>query len=433
MRDLFLFFFGIFITILNAQTDSLFTRLPENIYTTNTSKYSVYYKNVVLTQHPEDYSFSVNCPVGFDDGDKYNLDSLNSGIYPLCIDVKDSLGNLLGTDGCQLLVTENNISQSDTLRMLFVGNSLTYAGKYERNIKTLMDESGSYPVKFLGTQFYNEQDSIDGIFHEGRAGWSWGTYCRSNLSPFVYSEFPGVDVERYLHEKLNDEIPDIVIFFLGVNDIFGINSTSLETIDAGITDIFKSWNMGLVIDEFEEALPNTPIGIVLIPVANERLEPWYLQYGDSAKAWEYRQCQHRLEQRYIDHYNDLSRQNFSMIPVYPNIDTYNGYYETDARHPNLLGYNQISHSIYGWIKYQISQWMKEPENLIIVNSGSCASLSWDLMTGAAKYNIYRSPDPYAGFTLIGSTDGTSFIDPESSGSDQYFYRVTAENSLKNNK
>jgi lysophospholipase L1-like esterase len=412
-----------------SQTDSLYLRLPDYIYTTTTSKYSVYYKNVILSQTPVKYSFLVNCQVGYDEGNKYNLDSLESGIYNLSLEVRDSTGLLLESDESQIIVTENSISHNDTLKILFVGNSLTYAGRYERYVKEMIEDECDYPVKLLGTRYYSTQDSIDGIFHEGRSGWTWGYYCRDTTSPFVFGAYPSVDIERYINEKLNGETPDIVSICLGINDIFNIDTSSLETIDNAITNIFKEWNMGLLIDKFQEAIPNTPIGIVLIPVANERLDPWFIQYSDSAKAWEYRKSQHRLEQRYIDQFKILNKPNFSVIPVFPNIDTYSGYSEINALHPLLYGYNQIANSIYGWIKYQISQWMTEPKNITITYSESSANLSWDQSSGVYEYHIYRSKDPYSGFEQIGSTFETGFTDNYILGSDKYFYKVTSDNFI----
>ena len=426
-----IYFAALFFAIsVYSQTDSLFLRLPDYIYTTTTSQYSVFYKNLILSETPDNYSFIVNCPVGYNDGNKYSLDSLTSGSYSIQIEVLDSLGNILETDESQLMVTENNITHNDTLKLLFIGDSLTKAGKYERYAKELLDEVGDYPIKLLGTQFYTTQDSIDGIFHEGRGGWKWANYTLDSLSPFVYSVYPGVDIQKYIDEKLNGEVPDIVMIFLGINDVFGIDASSLETIDATITNIFKDRSMGLLINEFAETLPNVPIGICLIPVANERQETWYTLYGDSTLCWEYRQCQHRLIQRYIDYYKDLAKPNFSMIPIYPNIDTFNGYYSTNALHPNLYGYEQIAYSVYSWIKYQISQLMTEPKNLQIGYNVNSIILSWDQSAGAYLYNIYRSTNPYSGFTPIGSTPDRFFIDSEINQSIRYFYKVTAENSLK---
>lgn len=150
--------------------------MPEYIYTTTTSNYSIYYNNVVLNQTPEAYYYTINCSVGYSDSMKYNLDSLVVGNYDLQMEVRDSIGNVLESKNSYVIVTDNQINFNDTLKILFVGNSLTFSGRYERCVKSFLEEESNYPIKFLGTQHYTEQDSIDGIFHEGRGGWLWGTY-----------------------------------------------------------------------------------------------------------------------------------------------------------------------------------------------------------------------------------------------------------------
>jgi len=423
------FLFLVFVINIYSQDDSLYLRLPDSIYTTTESKYSVYYNNVLLTQSPEKYFFEVISSVGYVDSMKYNLDSLAVGNYAIELQVKDSLGNVLESKNSQVIVTDNQVNFSDTLKILFVGNSLTYGGWYERYTKQFLEETGNV-VKLLGTQHYTAQDSIDGIFHEGRPGWTWGMYCRDLKSPFVFGYYPGVDIEKYITDSLKNERPDIITIFLGINDLYNVGTSSLEEIDSGIDNIFESWNMGLLIDEFQETFPNTPIGIILTPPANERLNTWYSQTGDSSSAFEYKKKQHRLVQRYIDRYKELGKPNFSMIPIYANIDTYYGYPETNLQHPNLYGYEQIANSVYGWVKYQISQWMTEPKNVKIADNSTYVQLSWDYVNGASFYIISRSDDPYSGFLEVGTSSVPFFTDSDISGSNKYFYRVTAVNSSK---
>ncbi len=70
-----------------------------------------------------------------------------------------------------------------------------------------------------------------------------------------------------------------------------------------------------------------------------------------------------------------------------------------------------------------------PDNLITVSvTSSEADISWDAVTGATYYHIYRSTDPYSGFTQINTTTGTSYQDTGVSAGNKYFYYVTADNS-----
>jgi hypothetical protein len=49
-----------------------------------------------------------------------------------------------------------------------------------------------------------------------------------------------------------------------------------------------------------------------------------------------------------------------------------------------------------------------PKNVSISNSGSNVTLSWSSITGAQKYTVYSSTDPYGAFTYEGETTGTSY-------------------------
>jgi photosystem II stability/assembly factor-like uncharacterized protein len=69
-----------------------------------------------------------------------------------------------------------------------------------------------------------------------------------------------------------------------------------------------------------------------------------------------------------------------------------------------------------------------PVNLIISTNTTSSLLSWDGVSGASYYRIYRSDDPYSGFTEIGTSVSPDFEDTNISGGNKYFYIVTADNS-----
>lgn len=138
--------------------------------------------------------------------------------------------------------------------------------------------------------------------------------------------------------------------------------------------------------------------------------------------------EHRLNERYIDQYKLLAKPNFSMVPIYPNIYTFSGYYDTNLQHPNLFGYEQIAYSIYGWIKYQISQWMSQPVNLQIECYENYNLLNWLAVNGAINYKIIRSVDPYSNFVEIGTSTTPNYTDIGITNSIKYFYKVIAINN-----
>jgi hypothetical protein len=82
-------------------------------------------------------------------------------------------------------------------------------------------------------------------------------------------------------------------------------------------------------------------------------------------------------------------------------------------------------SVYYQWEIVITGALSTPENVQISLAGTSVQLSWDEVSGATKYNIYASDDPYTGFTKISEVTGyTSWNYPITS--DKKFYRVTAE-------
>jgi len=69
-----------------------------------------------------------------------------------------------------------------------------------------------------------------------------------------------------------------------------------------------------------------------------------------------------------------------------------------------------------------------PANTTVVTAtASEVNLGWDAVTGATLYNIYRSTDPYSGFTKIGTSGTNSYQDTGVSAGNKYFYYITTEN------
>ena len=334
---------------------------------------------------------------------------------------------MLEQDSSKIIVTENSISKNDTLRILFIGDSFTLPGVYEKYFKDIYISSTASPIKLVGSNsntLYPYWGVDNEIYHEGYSGRSWEWFANYLESPFVFDAVGALDFDRYFSETLHGEKPDLVVLFMGICNMGLTDPYPIEVIDNLISSFFTTTKMLKLINSLTIKLPDAKLGVVLIPPPNEReythTDPDY---------WERKIMYHRLDQRYEDFFKNYN-QNISVIPVSSNIDTFSSFGETDGVHPNPAGYMQIAHSIYGWVKYQISQMMTEPKNITISYSSSSANLSWGASSGAFLYNIYRSTEPYYGFVKIGTTTFTEFTDSGIDNSEKYFYKVTADNSLK---
>ena len=309
---------------------------------------------------------------------------------------------------------------------MFIGDSYSWVGIYEKHVRDIYESSTGKSIKLLGTNSnprFPEYGAESNIFHEGYSGVSWNWFANYEDSPFVFDGT--IDCSRYFLDSLDNEKPDLVVIFLGINDIGSGDPSSIETIDERIDLFFGVNRMTKVMNSLIQALPDVEIGIVLTPPTNER-EYTYTN-PDLLNYWERKLMHHRLCQRYIDHFKTLNNLNISIIPINVSIDTYFGFGEDDYLHPIIYGYEQIGTSIYSWIKYRISQWMDIPLELSIEYNGDSTTLLWQASSGAYQYHIYRSIDAYTGFVEIGSSSVPNYLDINISGSISYFYKVTADN------
>ncbi|MBN2789755.1 MAG: hypothetical protein JXR69_06170 [Candidatus Delongbacteria bacterium] len=412
--------------------DSLYLSLPDEIYLSSDIQFSIYFNNLISGILPDKYSFEVSCNVGYRDSIRYNLDSLNEGSYEIEIHIKDSLGQITECDSSMVFVSDHTIDPNDTLKVLVIGDSYTNAGVYLKHLKDIYNSSTNNPIKFMGTNYnvgYPYYGIDNELFHEGYWGKTWDWFANNLSSPFIFEEEEGLDISRYFYESLDKETPDIIIIFLGINDLAYADPTTVETIDNWIDyKILNDSTSGKLIDSICAVFPNSQIGIALTPPVNVR----EYTYTDTTQLdyFERKKCHHRLCQRYIDYFKTRNNSNISIIPINVNIDTFSGFGETDPLHPVISGYRQIAFTIYGWIKYNIQLIKTRPAGLEISFQESQVDLNWDNVEGAELFRIYRSINPFGDFIKIGTSLTPNYIDHDISLSKKYFYRVTSENSLK---
>ncbi len=66
-----------------------------------------------------------------------------------------------------------------------------------------------------------------------------------------------------------------------------------------------------------------------------------------------------------------------------------------------------------------------PDNIAINRDSGSTLLEWNEVIGAVSYKVYRSEDPYSGFSQIGISPTNLFTDPEVLSGNKYFYYVIA--------
>lgn len=175
-------------------------------------------------------------------------------------------------------------------------------------------------------------------------------------SPFCYLNAEGqpqADVARYIRAECGGVPPDVVTFLLGINDTFGAKAEKPDDMDTRIDLVLRKADTLLKI--FREAAPRAALAIGVTTPPNSRQGAFTNNYGTKYTRWNWKQVQHRLAQKEIEHFGGREKEGIFLVPTELNLDPVDGYPETNGVHPNTIGYQQIGRSFYAWLKY----WLQE--------------------------------------------------------------------------
>jgi len=348
----------------NTTATSLQLTLPEKFYAVPGVEMSIYFDNVVLTKTPEIYGFHVKCDIGAAQTRRWTITPTaeDVGEHELSIHVSGPDGEQVASAATRLRVIPADAGAGRELRLLIVGDSLTHATVYANELARLLSLPANPRWTMLGT--HQPKQAAEGVAHEGYGGWTWkrfasqyephpdGTY-RKRSSPFVYladDGKPQIDVKRYLAKECGGQLPDSVIFMLGINDCFGAPPDDPEAIDVRIDAMFKQTDV--VLEAFREAAPEAEFGLCLTTPPNSREAAFQANYKGRFHRWGWKRIQHRLVQRQLERFagNDPA---MIIVPTQLNLDPIDGYPVNNGVHPNASGYQQIGATIYACLKARL--------------------------------------------------------------------------------
>ncbi len=348
-------------------SDSLQLTLPPTVYAVPGVPMSVYFDNIVLTEHPEEYKFEVKCDVGATEEKRWTVTASDKdvGTHAMEIAVKDAQGKVLESGKMALRVAPRNAGAERTLRLLIVGDSLTAATAYPNEIGRLLSEPGNPKWTMLGTS--KPGSAKPGVAHEGYGGWRWETFltkwdpqppgvaagplARKSTSPFLYADKDGkgkFDLARYFKEECGGQPPEVVTFLLGINDCFGANpedeTAKLKTIDAALDNADK------LLAAFHAAAPQAVLAVGLTTPPNSRESGFEANYKGKYHRWGWKRIQHRLVQRMMERLSHREKEGIYLVPTELNLDPVGGYPDNNGVHPAAPGYAQIGASFHAWMK-----------------------------------------------------------------------------------
>jgi len=345
--------------------DSLRLTLPPVFYAVPGVETSVYYDNVVLTETPEQYRFTVRCDIGKCEARRWTVTPTDAAVgdHAISVSVVDSTGKVLQQAKTTLRVVRRDAGKGKSVRVLIVGDSLTAASAYPTEVARLLSLPDNPSWTLLGTR--KPASTVKGIAHEGYGGWTWKAFAsryepkpepekRKISSPFVFPGAdgkPALDLPRYFKESCNGQRPDIVTFLLGINDCFGAKPDDPKAMDATIDGMFKEADTLLA--AFRQAVPASDLGVCLTTPPNARESGFEANYKGKYHRWGWKRIQHRLVERQLERFAGKESQRIFIVPTELNLDPVDGYPDNNGVHPNTTGYKQIGASIYAWLKWRL--------------------------------------------------------------------------------
>ncbi len=345
--------------------------LPRDIYAVAGTECSVAFANTLLAEDPTRFRFEVDCALGKAEPNRWVLNPtpIEVGTHQFTLRLLDEAGRAKASSKATLHVAASDSgAQRNQTSILIVGDSLTAAGIYPAELARLFSLPGNPALKMLGTRKGKpaSQGSPEPRF-EGYGGWSWNAFLtqydaaepdsgKVNKSPFVFPRADTgaveADFQRFLSERAGGEAPDFITVLLGINDCFALKADNPTALDQGITQMLL--NAEELIAQFRKAAPKATIGICLVPTPNDREDAFVANYKDKYPRWNWKQVQHRVVQRQLRHFFDREKENLHVIPTGLNLDSWNGYPDDNAVHPNEKGYRQIAASLYAWLKNKLA-------------------------------------------------------------------------------
>ena len=373
---LFIAFMVLAVAAGAASNSQLRLVLPPAVYAVPGQEINIYFDNIILSTNYNNYAFDVDCAKGRQDKSRwrYTPRAEETGRYPWKIKIYNGANELIAEGHTELIVSSLDAGSVKAVSLLIVGDSLTDASIYPRELYNLCRQNGP-KVTFNGS--HSGAGKEPGNFaHEGYGGWSWNTFLTQynptqndyrGKSKFLTDKdgTPELDFKAYCNQYACGKAPDFITVMLGTNDVFSLKEDNL---DSAIDQILK--NADKLIAEFQKVGPDTQIGLALTVPPAATQDAFGSNYQCGQTRWQYRRNQHRLVELMIERYGSGKYRNVSLIPVYVNLDCENNFptvseplnsrnsaktvRQSNGVHPAQEGYLQIADSFYAWLKFKLS-------------------------------------------------------------------------------
>jgi lysophospholipase L1-like esterase len=354
-----------------ADMEHLKLYLPKALYAFPGIELKVYFESLVPPALADQLLFQVKCPAGTTARRYWSATFTpdQSGVHPWEIIVSNFAGRELARATCEVRVAQTAAGQGKHLRLLIVGDSLTHATWYSNRLSDLCERPGNPQLEMIGT--HKPAWAKPGVAHEGYNGWTWAHFLRHDMpgkflngtpdkSPFLFRDSvggkPKFDLPRYLRETSPAGLPDLVIFQLGINDVF--SQLPYEGYLFSPDDDRLTPNIDQLLQEFRAAAPQTSLAIWLTQPVNATQESFESSYrgledyrGIQRNKMALRQ--HWIADQILHRYGGRESEGLYLIPMSATVDPLDDFPASDSVHPSIPGYQRIGEGTYAWIKWWI--------------------------------------------------------------------------------
>ena len=351
--------------------------LPEKIYAVPGVECNIYFKNIFLAVNHANFVFDAECASGAQERSRWTFTPAEEDAgktIPFKLTVFDQYGKRVAEAASTICVAKSDAGKDKTVSILMIGDSLTSATEYPRQLKRRC--TGSPNLVMVGTHGGGGRVPANGVAHEGYGGWKFRDFLHRNYDPaklppkrrygakskflFEKNGKPEFDFARYLQTYNDGKVPDVITIQLGVNDVFRATEDNL---DKYIADILK--NADALISGLRAAAPRAVIGIGYV-TGGANQDAFAVNYKSGQTSWGYRRNHFRLNQTMAEHFRKYNDPKLVMIPSNINLDTDNNFpvktrkaaawssqnvvRQNNGVHPDYYGYRQMGDSYYAWLK-----------------------------------------------------------------------------------
>jgi Putative metal-binding motif len=347
--------------------DDLFLNLPPQVYMIEGKQFHLFFRNTILSKHPQDYIYQVVCPFGGSSTPEkwtFTPGAQHVGIAPLTLKVLDHTGVVLAQASTQLRIGKASQTAAPAPRkLLLLGHSFLDQGYMPYYLYNYTNQQANAPVTFHGKKS-SWANPI--AYHEGHGGRSWAWFHHNQNSPFQIQR--PVNIPAYFDTVMGaNQAPDLVLVYMDVNDFLGYSGmpSNMPAVDDTI-DYHWDQYAKPIIDSIRLYAPNAKIGICTVPPAAGWQEPFDTLGATIpwlSSRWRWQKIVSRLHVKSIQRFGNREAEGIYLVPVHLNFNDLTDYSNSDPVHPrpgNLLpgqtygGYNLVSDAVYAWIHNMLS-------------------------------------------------------------------------------